>query len=85
LIFYISVSCDQTSVAVPAEWSTWSSWSDCSVSCGLGEQIRVRVCGEDAKEFADESNCQGNSEQVQSCHMSECPVSKADYKFIQLL
>ena len=38
----------------------------------------MRVCGEDAEEFVDESNCQGKPEQVQSCYVSECPVSKAD-------
>ena len=65
------------SIVVPAEWSAWSAWSDCSVTCGRGEWIRVRVCGEDAEEFVDERNCQGKPEQVQSCYMSECPVSKA--------
>jgi hypothetical protein len=70
---YISVS-----IVVPAEWSAWSAWSDCSVTCGLGERVRARVCGEDAEEFVDESNCQGKPEQIQSCYMSECPVSKAD-------
>ncbi|XP_069698018.1 hemicentin-1-like isoform X2 [Periplaneta americana] len=67
----------EVNVVVPAEWSAWSSWSDCSVTCGLGEQIRVRICGEDSDDFVDESNCQGDSEQVQSCHMSECPIDGA--------
>ena len=67
-----------SSIVVPSEWSAWSAWSDCSVTCGLGEQVRVRVCDEDAEEFVDESNCQGNPQEMQSCYMSECPVSKAD-------
>jgi hypothetical protein len=79
LTSYSSVSCAQTYFAVPAEWSTWSSWSDCSVTCGLGERIRIRVCGEDTEEFVDENNCQGNPEQIQICHMSECPVSKETF------
>jgi hypothetical protein len=36
------------------------------------------MCGADAENFVDESNCQGEPEEVQSCYMSECPVSKAD-------
>jgi len=71
-------SYSSVSIVVPAEWSAWSAWSDCSVTCGLGERVRVRMCGEDAEEFVDESNCQGKPEQMQSCYMSECPVSKAD-------
>jgi hypothetical protein len=71
-----SLSYVQMYFAVPAEWSTWSSWSDCSVTCGLGERVRIRICGEDTEEFAGENNCQGNPEQIQICRMSECPVSK---------
>ncbi|KAJ9576472.1 hypothetical protein L9F63_006685, partial [Diploptera punctata] len=67
----------QVNVEVPAEWGSWSSWSDCTVTCGLGEQYRIRVCGEDAETIVDETNCQGESKEMQSCHMSECPVDGA--------
>ena len=60
---------------MPAEWGSWSSWTECSVTCGLGQQYRVRVCGEDAEGIVDETNCEGEAEEMQSCHMSECPVS----------
>jgi hypothetical protein len=72
------ISYSSVSIVVLAEWSAWSAWSDCSGACGPGERGRVRVCGEETVELVDESNCQGKPEQMQSCYMSECPVSKAD-------
>ena len=32
------------SILVNGRWGEWSSWSDCSVSCGIGERSATRSC-----------------------------------------
>ncbi|XP_072047814.1 cartilage intermediate layer protein 1-like [Amphiura filiformis] len=37
----------------------WSTWSECSVSCGTGQQMRTRMCNKDT--------CQGNTQETKMC------------------
>nr|CAD7569690.1 unnamed protein product [Timema californicum] len=68
VFFYVTVE-------VPVEWSAWSPWSDCSTTCGPGDQTRVRVCeGGAGPGSVDPDDCQGESQQVQTCHMSVCQI-----------
>nr|CAD7197525.1 unnamed protein product [Timema douglasi] len=68
VFFYVTVE-------VPVEWSAWSPWSDCSTTCGPGEQTRVRECeGGAGPGSVDPDDCQGESQQVQTCHMSVCQI-----------
>ncbi|VDK47149.1 unnamed protein product [Anisakis simplex] len=48
-----------------ANWSTWSAWSHCSVSCASGVKTRSRVCkGGDI--------CHGESSETTSCQLEQC-------------
>lgn len=47
------------------EWSCWTDWSECSVSCGLGVRMRTREC-------LGPENCKGPSFVRESCEMSSC-------------
>ncbi|XP_075444784.1 SCO-spondin-like [Ascaphus truei] len=57
---------DCQSLDCPEEdpWSAWSPWSSCSVSCGGGEQIRVRECRD--------VECTGRAVQSMSCNTQVC-------------
>ena len=35
------------------EWSAWSEWAYCTVTCGGGRTNRVRTCSEDVCEGED--------------------------------
>ncbi|XP_063245186.1 hemicentin-1-like [Bacillus rossius redtenbacheri] len=61
-------------VQVPAEWSAWSPWSDCSATCGPGERLRVRECGEQGGPDPSRDPCPGDAQQTQACFMSVCQV-----------
>ena len=56
-----TVSTTTTTVQQIPQWSDWFSWSMCSVTCGVGIQIRYRVCMSAASQIIDNSNCPGGS------------------------
>ncbi|KAJ8941245.1 hypothetical protein NQ314_010443 [Rhamnusium bicolor] len=49
-----------------AGWNPWTSWSECSVSCGGGTQSRTRYCKSRNK------NCPGESVQTKDCNNHSC-------------
>ncbi|XP_035685697.1 SCO-spondin-like [Branchiostoma floridae] len=59
---------------VDGEWSDWSPWSGCSVTCGSGTQTRDRSCTNPAPAHGG-ADCVGPDEEVQDCDTGvSCPV-----------
>lgn len=46
-------------------WSSWTSWGECTASCGRGVKARTRQCSE-------KNRCAGDHEDVDFCGGNEC-------------
>ncbi|XP_053398685.1 uncharacterized protein LOC123556486 [Mercenaria mercenaria] len=68
------VDCKQFSVLpIDGGWSAWSQWSECSATCGPGEQSRYRMCDSPTPNFGG-AFCHGDSIQRKDCDQF-CPDS----------
>lgn len=67
-----SQACNEHPCPIDCEWTAWTSWSDCSVSCGDGTQTRERSVAQEALHGGAE--CAGPSEETQACSEEPCPV-----------
>ena len=59
-------------VAVNGRWSEWSSYEDCTASCGGGVKIRERHCDDPPPAHGGE-DCDGEDHEEEECGMDPCP------------
>ena len=57
----------------PNTWGEWSSYTECSVSCGGGRQSRMREC---MTTGARELDCTGLTVNIIDCNTHHCPSEK---------
>ena len=60
-------------------WTTWSNWTDCSVTCGRGASSRSRTCTDPQPNGG--MNCSGNAFESQTCRKQPCAVGKYLFLF----
>uniref|UniRef100_A0A914CKR9 Peptidase M12B domain-containing protein n=1 Tax=Acrobeloides nanus TaxID=290746 RepID=A0A914CKR9_9BILA len=58
--------CDPSPPNCGPEYTEWSTWSSCSVTCGIGQERRMRLC-------SNAKDCNGNLKEERECHMPICP------------
>ena len=61
-----------TIILVDGQWSGWSEWQPCSVSCGRGVRIRSRECN-DPEPLHGGLPCIGENQDSEDCELDECP------------
>lgn len=74
---YIWKSCFML-LPVNGRYSEWSSWSECSESCGGGQMKRTRQCNDPAP-LRGGKPCHGPSVDTKSCNKIKCPRYTCDF------
>ena len=77
-----STVCDVKSCPIPPEWTFWTCWSSCSVTCGKGKRQRTRECKDpSAATEGREKACPGQAIQKVDCHgaADSCAVGEDMY------
>ncbi|XP_047673954.1 hemicentin-1 isoform X2 [Tachysurus fulvidraco] len=65
--------CTERNCPVDGKWSSWVSWSACSVSCGGGTRQRTRLCASPAPKHGGRQ-CEGNDVHIDFCNSEPCPI-----------
>jgi hypothetical protein len=61
-----------SSIVVNGGWTQWTTWGDCSVTCGGGTQTRSRTCDNPAPQYGG-AQCSGDASGSQQCNTDNCP------------
>ncbi|KAK2540204.1 Hmcn1 [Columba guinea] len=64
--------CSSELCPVDGNWGQWQAWSQCSASCGGGEQTRTRLCSNPAP-LNRGRPCPGDASQISKCNTQACP------------
>ncbi|KAL5016463.1 hypothetical protein ScPMuIL_006052 [Solemya velum] len=63
--------CNPEYCPVDGVWVMWTTWSECSLTCGRGTKFRNRTC---IGPFHGGENCTGDYDQSTACNPNNCPV-----------
>ncbi|XP_078591867.1 SCO-spondin-like [Branchiostoma floridae x Branchiostoma japonicum] len=66
-------NCQVIPCSQAGSWSAWLEWSECPVTCGSGQQSRVRACSDPAPLYGG-ADCEGNNMEMRPCGQQACHV-----------
>ncbi|XP_063687572.1 uncharacterized protein LOC134820861 isoform X3 [Bolinopsis microptera] len=66
-------NCNTKPCSVNGQWSDYSAWSDCSVTCGDGVRTRTKTCDNPAP-AAGGNYCEGQGSETKTCSGPVCPT-----------
>ncbi|XP_067893515.1 hemicentin-1 isoform X1 [Heterodontus francisci] len=65
--------CKNRLCPVDGKWTSWISWTACSVSCGGGTRQRARTCSDPTPRYGGRY-CEGSDVQIDFCNSDPCPI-----------
>ncbi|XP_076248702.1 uncharacterized protein LOC143188377 [Calliopsis andreniformis] len=65
--------CTINNCSINGIWSSWTVWSPCSTSCGIGTQLRNRMCTNPSPS-GDGLSCFGSASEIRQCFTRPCVV-----------
>ncbi|XP_044166631.1 thrombospondin-2-like isoform X1 [Acropora millepora] len=65
--------CKMKKPVINGGWSDYGDWSACSVTCGAGQQERVRTCTNPPPSNGG-AQCSGSNKETRSCNNGPCKV-----------
>ena len=66
------IRCSYVYMLVNGNWTRWSAWQPCTVTCGDGYQERYRYCSEPAPANGG-LPCPGTDTDRRQCNRDKCP------------
>nr|DBA28593.1 TPA: hypothetical protein GDO54_008922 [Pyxicephalus adspersus] len=67
---------------VDGAWGPWSSWGECSRTCGGGVSSSVRHC-DSPRPTIGGKYCLGERKRYRSCNIDDCPPGSQDFREMQ--
>lgn len=68
------VDCNTQPCPIHGGLTTWTAWSTCTKTCGLGSRARTRTCSNPTPQHGGRS-CSGSTRESTSCFLKYCPVN----------
>ncbi|XP_056632965.1 A disintegrin and metalloproteinase with thrombospondin motifs 7 isoform X1 [Diorhabda sublineata] len=68
--------------AIDGGWGEWSSWSDCSKTCGAGVSVKERECNHPTPAFGGKY-CVGERKRYRICNTQACPAGEPTFRAAQ--
>lgn len=69
-------------MAIDGGWGEWSSWSECSRTCGAGVSIMEREC-DHPRPAAGGKFCVGERRRYRMCNIDPCPEDQPTFRAVQ--
>ncbi|KAJ8979150.1 hypothetical protein NQ317_016770 [Molorchus minor] len=69
-------------VPIDGGWGEWSSWSECTRSCGAGVSVMKRVC-DHPRPTAGGRFCVGERKRYRICNTNACPTGQPSFRAVQ--
>ncbi|XP_052699211.1 SCO-spondin-like isoform X2 [Crassostrea angulata] len=68
-----TLHCNDHHCPINGDWSRWSRYSHCSVSCGGGTKTRFRSCSHPRPAYGGQT-CHGSPRETLQCNDKDCPI-----------